>query len=220
MITFVHGFLGSPDDWNPLTKYLTSPYQTLTLPGHLKTPFDLSFLEKEITEKVTLVGYSLGGRLAMDFARKFPERIERLIILSANPGLESGREERIVQDEEWISIIKKEGMDRFLDQWYSQNLFSSFSLTDEMKKRRKMHDPEALCAILRNLSPAKLPSLWPYLKDFSFPMLFLFGENDIKYRAIGTRLMKDFDVTWIPNASHPIHIESPEVVANLIKETL
>ncbi len=217
MIIFLHGFLGSPEDWNPLTKHLTSPYRTLTLPGHLNTPFDLSFLEKEITEKVTLVGYSLGGRLAMDFARKFPERIKRLVILSANPGLESGKEERILEDEKWIEIIENEGIDRFLDKWYKQPLFSSFPLTEEIKKQRKMHDPKALCAIFRDLSPAKLPSLWPHLKDFSFPMLFLFGENDIKYRTIAKRLMKDFDVKWIPNASHPIHIEAPEVIANLIE---
>ena len=132
MILLLHGFLGTPSDWEPLTKHLTSSYKTLTLPGHLGTPFDLTFLEKAITKKVTLVGYSLGGRLAMDFARKYPERIERLVILSANPGLESGREERIIQDEKWISIIENDGMDRFLDQWYAQPLFSSFSFNKEM----------------------------------------------------------------------------------------
>lgn len=216
MIVFLHGFLGSPDDWTPLTQHIQSPFKTLTLPGHHGKPLDLSTLEKEIPEKVTLIGYSLGGRLALDFARKFPERIEDLIILSANPGIESGRDKRIIQDEKWISLIENEGMDRFLEEWYSQELFSSFLLTEEMKKKRKRHDPHALCEVLRTLSPAKLPSLWPYLKDFSFPMLFLFGENDIKYRPIGNRLLKHFDVTWISNASHPIHIEAPEVIAEII----
>ncbi|QVL56734.1 MAG: alpha/beta fold hydrolase [Simkaniaceae bacterium] len=216
MITFLHGFLGSPEDWKPITQLITTPFQTLTLPGHCGKPLDLSLLEREIPEKTTLVGYSLGGRLAMDFAKKFPERIEDLIILSANPGVESGREERIIQDEKWITLLEKEGMDQFLEKWYAQGLFSSFSLTEEVKNRRKMHDPHTLSEILRTLSPAKLPSMWPHLKDFSCSMLFLFGENDIKYQSIGKRLMGDYDVMWIPNASHPIHLEAPEIVAEII----
>lgn len=216
MIIFLHGFLGSPEDWNPLTQYIKVPFETLTLPGHHGRPLDLSLLEKEIPEKVTLVGYSLGGRLAMNFARKFPEKIEDLIILSANPGIESRRKERILEDEKWVSIIENEGIDRFLEKWYAQGLFSSFSLTEDVKKRRKQHDPHSLSEILLTLSPAKLPSLWPHLKNFSFPLLFLFGENDIKYEEIGKRLMKNHDVIWIPNASHPIHLEAPEIVAEII----
>lgn len=216
MIIFLHGFLGSPDDWNSLTQYITQPLKTLTLPGHCGTPLDPFILEKEIPEKSIIVGYSLGGRLAMDFARKFPERIESLFILSANPGLEFEREERVIQDEKWIAMIENEGMDRFLEQWYAQELFTSFSLTDEIKKRRKEHDPKSLIEVLRTLSPAKLPSLWPHLKSFSFPLLFLFGENDIKYRKIGKRLMENHEVMWVPNASHPIHLEAPRTIAEII----
>lgn len=216
MIIFLHGFLGSPDDWNPLTQYITQPFKALTLPGHCGTPFDLSLLEKEIPEKAIIVGYSLGGRLAMDFARKFPERIDSLFILSANPGLESKREERVIQDEKWIAMIENEGMDHFLEKWYAQELFTSFSLTDEIKKRRKEHDPKSLIEVLRTLSPSKLPSLWPHLKNFSFPLLFLFGENDIKYRRVGKRLMENQEVMWIPNTSHVIHLEAPRTIAEII----
>lgn len=216
MIIFLHGFLGSPEDWSPVTQYIHTPFKALNLPGHSGTPLDPSLLEKEIPKKVTLVGYSLGGRLAMDFARRFPERIHSLIILSANPGIESGREERLAQDEKWISILENEGMDRFLEKWYAQDLFSSFSMTEEIKKRRKKHDPKSLIEVLRTLSPGKLPSLWPHLKNFSFPLLFLFGENDIKYRKIGKRLRENHEVMWIPHASHPIHLEAPQAIAEII----
>lgn len=216
MIIFLHGFLGSPDDWNPLTQYIQQPFQSITLPGHCNTPLDPSFLERKIPENATIVGYSLGGRLAMDFARKFPQRIDSLIILSANPGMESKKEKRVIQDEKWVTIIENEGMDRFLEKWYAQELFSSFSLTDEIKKRRKKHDPKSIIEILRTLSPAKLPNLWPHLKNFSFPLLFLFGESDIKYRKIGKRLMESHEVIWIRGASHPIHLEAPKTIAGII----
>ncbi len=74
MLTFLHGFLGLPEDFKPLNIDGTF----LTLPGHQGRPLDLSILEREIPTKTTLIGYSLGGRLAMHFARRFPERIERV----------------------------------------------------------------------------------------------------------------------------------------------
>jgi len=85
-LTFLHGFLGSPEDF----KSFNLPGTFLTLPGHQGRPLDLTLLEKEISEKTVLIGYSLGGRLALHFAKRFPERIAGLVILSANPGLEGG----------------------------------------------------------------------------------------------------------------------------------
>jgi len=211
MLTFLHGFLGSPNDWQPLN--LLGNF--LTLPGHQGRPLDLSLLEKEIPEKTTLIGYSLGGRLAMHFAYRFPERIERLIILSANPGLEQGIEERIVWDEKWARTLETEGMQPFLEKWYAQPLFSS--LNRVLLKERESHDPKILAQVLRELSPAKLPSMWERLHEFSFPMLFLFGESDINYQPIAEKLGKHFHVDIIPGCGHAIHIENPALCAEKIK---
>ena len=211
MLTFLHGFLGSPNDWQPLNL----PGKFLTLPGHQGNPFDLSILEREIPEKTTLIGYSLGGRLAMHFAYQFPERIERLIILSANPGLDEEKKKRIAWDEKWASMLETEGMQPFLEKWYAQPLFSS--LNRVLLKERESHDPKMLAKVLRDLSPAKLPSMWEKLHEFSFPMLFLFGENDIKYHPIAKRLGKHFPVDFIPGCGHAIHIENPELCAKKIR---
>ena len=212
MFTFLHGFLGSPEDWQPLNL----PGTFLTLPGHQGRPLDLSLLEKEIPKKTTLIGYSLGGRLAMDFAHRFPERIESLIILSANPGLKKGKEERIAWDEKWANLLETEGIQPFLKKWYEQPLFST--LNPNHLKGRDGHDPKVLAKILRELSPAKLPSMWEKLQEFSFPMLFLFGENDIKYQHIAKRLGKNFPVDFIPSCGHAIHIENPTLCAKKIQE--
>ncbi|NGX50275.1 MAG: 2-succinyl-6-hydroxy-2,4-cyclohexadiene-1-carboxylate synthase [Chlamydiae bacterium] len=210
MATFLHGFLGSPEDWKPLNIDGTF----LTLPGHQGRPLDLSLLEREIPEETTLIGYSLGGRLAMHFASRFPERIKRLIILSADPGLEEGRAERMVRDEKWARLLENEGTERFLESWYKQPLFSSLDPTELIG--REDHDPKTLAKILRELSPAKLPSMWERLEEFSFPMLFLFGESDIKYQPIAERLSEKFRVDFIPNAGHAIHIEEPALCAEKI----
>lgn len=215
-MTFLHGFLGSPEDWDGVRKELSVPSTALTLPGHGNTPLDLESFEKEIPNQATLVGYSLGGRLAMDYARKYPGKVKQLFILSANPGLEKDREKRLECDQKWIDLLQNEGIERFLDQWYSQDLFSSFSFTDEIKQRRMKHKPKNLIEVFKRFSPARMENLWPHLKDFSCPLLYLFGENDIKYRSIGTRLKETFECIEIQKASHPIHLEAPKEVAKQI----
>ena len=94
MIIFLHGFLGTPQDFHPVLKNIHIPYQALTLPGHCNKPLDLEKFEEEIPFKSTLVGYSLGGRIAMHLAKKYPEKIKKLIIVSAAPGLYEPRDAR------------------------------------------------------------------------------------------------------------------------------
>lgn len=214
MLTFLHGFLGMKEDWEGITERLNAPYRCLTLPGHRERCLDLNNFEDEIGNDVTLVGYSMGGRLAMHYAKKYPHRVKKLILLSANPGEEG--EKRLQQDEKWARLLEAEGMDRFLDQWYAQSLFAGLHINRE----RRRHDPLMLAEVIRKFSPARLPNLWPELENFSCPMMFLFGENDIKYRLIGERLQEQFPVAWIPSSGHAIHLENPKKCARYIMEAL
>ena len=77
MICFLHGFLGSPEDWEGVKKSFNFPSRSLLLPGHKNRPFNLSAFEEEIGSDVTLIGYSLGGRLAMHYALKYPKRVKQ-----------------------------------------------------------------------------------------------------------------------------------------------
>lgn len=214
MITFLHGFLGMAEDWNEIQKHIAVPSRTLTLPGHKGRTLDLASFEEEIGSGVTLVGYSMGGRLAMHYALKNPERVQKLILLSTNPG--EGGEERIAKDEQWAQCLEKEGMDPFLDKWYAQEMFKDLKIN----KERRRHDPQMLAQMLRKFSPARLPNLWPKLQEFSCPVVFLFGRNDIKYRLIGKKLNKQFPVAWIERSGHAIHLENPKACAKCIMEAL
>jgi len=214
MLTFLHGFLGVKEDWEGITEHLNAPYRCLTLPGHKGRSLNLNDFEDEIGNGVTLVGYSMGGRLAMHYAKKYPHRVKNLILLSANPG-EEGKK-RLKQDEKWARLLEDEGMDRFLDQWYAQSLFTGLHINRE----RRRHDPLMLAKVLRKFSPARLPNLWPELERFLCPLMFLFGENDIKYRLIGKRLQEQFPVAWIPSSGHAVHLENPKKCAEYIMEAL
>jgi len=156
----------------------------------------------------------------MDFAYRFPNRVENLIILSANPGLEKGKKERIAWDDKWARLLEAEGIKPFLKKWYEQPMFSTLNLNPIQLKRKETHNPKILAKILRELSPAKLPSMWEKLQEFSFPILFLFGKNDIKYQPIAERLRKKFSVDLIPDCGHAIHIENPALCKEKIQKFL
>lgn len=214
-VLLIHGFLGCPEDWEEVQRFLPIESECLSLPGHGGRP-----LEDVIHHPSTLVGYSMGGRLALHFALKHPEKVEKLIILSANPGLESGREKRHKIDEAWAQLLEEKGLELFLEKWYAEPLFKGLTVDSAFLERRMKHDPVLLAKTLREMGVAYLPNLWPRLKKISCPLVFLFGENDIKYRLIQERLEKDFPTFLIPGCGHAMHLENPKQVAKHIMEAL
>ena len=226
-LIFLHGFMGSPKDWDPFLFPKLSK-RCITIPGHEFLPLPnrssllqglLKIIYKEFKkQKATLIGYSLGGRLAMHFACAFPDLIETLIILSANPGLECSKERamRLKRDEKWAEYLLEYGLPSFIEKWQEQPLFSALPLS--ILKKRKNHCPESLARILRELSPGILPSVWNYLPKFPFKTLYLFGENDIHYGKIARKLQGIITVDMIPKAKHAIHLENPSACVEKISQ--
>ena len=195
--------------------------------GILQTLYEQ--IQKIKLSKINLIGYSMGGRIALAFAQKFPHLIEHLIILSANPGIESdlSRKIRIEEDLKWVQLLEEKGLDSFLTAWYDQPLFASLrakkKLFSEVLLRRKKQNISSLKKTLLYLSPAKQPSFWHILKNFPFSTLFLFGEYDMKYRAIaksiseiGARVTLDL----IAKSGHAVHLENPKLTSEKIRRSL
>ena len=78
-------------------------------------------------EKTDILGYSMGGRLALTFAIQYPLRVRKLILESASPGLitEEERANRRMQDRKLCDLIKKNGIEQFVEYWENIPLFSS-----------------------------------------------------------------------------------------------
>jgi len=238
-IVFLHGFLGSHRDFFPIIDHLQEQYTCLSLdlPGHGKSlyvpssdPFHTVIgkiyqtLQLHDFKRVHLVGYSLGGRLALLFARQFPQLIDQLIILSVHPGLTSKeKKRREVLDQQWELILKRDGLETFLKLWYDQPLFGRFKDFSTIIDERKQNDPSALTEVLRNLSVAKQPSLWNELNQFPMPILFMFGEKDQKYLLVKEKIRENHSqiaVSTVIGASHAVHLENPLECAETIKNNL
>ncbi len=166
-----------------------------------------------------LVGYSMGGRLALHFAVAFPERVRRLVLESASPGLatEAERRDRRAADEALAAGIEAKGIEWFVEDWESQPLFETRSHLESAaltrhRELRLRNDPRSLALALTGLGTGALPSLWDDLAHIEVPTLIIVGELDGKFVEVAdrmTRKMPDVGMVVVPGVGHSVHLEAP-----------
>ena len=231
----LHGFMGSAAAWGEgLVDGLTGAGLTpvlVDLPGHGReaersdpSAFTLEALLGHIGRAgdwpTDLVGYSMGGRIALHFAAAYPGRVSRLVLESASPGLATAGERaaRRAADDELASTLLRDGIEVFVDRWEVQPLFESRSAHDSaelarQRELRRRNDPASLAAALRGLGTGALPSLWERLPEISTPTLLLVGALDRKFVEIAERMagvMADARVIRVEGAGHTVHLERSE----------
>lgn len=217
-ILFLHGFLGNKEDFQPIISYLQKKFccVSIDLPGHGLSPACedingsiLSLMDHLQLKKCHLVGYSMGGRIAFSLTDQFPDRFESLIILSAHPGLkdENERRSRLQNDLKWAEKLEQMPMDTFLKEWYQQPIFESFlhsgKIYEEAVKKRSEQNSKSLARILKNFSLGNTPPI----ETFFSPCLLIYGEKDVKYAALYSKLNAKIDK--IEGCGHVLHLENP-----------
>ncbi|MED4016060.1 2-succinyl-6-hydroxy-2,4-cyclohexadiene-1-carboxylate synthase [Sutcliffiella cohnii] len=247
-LLFLHGFTGQHSNWSKIIDHFNDKskftFILVDLLGHGKSESPLPHhrysmehtLEdlKEIIEslgynKVTVVGYSMGGRIALSFANRYPHLVNKLVLESASPGLrtEIERKDRVVQDELLALKIENNGLDSFVDFWMNIPLFASQKqfLDDEkweaIRKQKLQNNEKGLANSLRGIGTGCQPPLWDHLPLLSLPVLILTGELDQKFVKIGKE-MNDL----LPNATfykfleagHAIHVEQAEKFGKIVSE--
>ena len=240
-IVALHGFTGQGADFETLNACLP-PEATLVapdLPGHgsqrslrdlaaYSLPAHLKIISEAATSpQITLLGYSMGGRLALHWAIAHPERIRRLILVGGSPGLATSeeRDERRLSDATLAEFIRTRGLEAFFKYWHNQTFFQSMmrlpkERLDPILARRAGNDPEGLSLSLENVGTGTLPSLWHRLKEIRFPVDLVTGEHDVKFTRLahemGAHLPKARH-SVIEGAGHAVHLEKPADLAMLLR---
>lgn len=246
LILFLHGFMGNIDEFDEAIKLLSDDfdYLTLDLPGHGKTQVLgedeyytiantahalINLLDELKIPKCFLVGYSMGGRLALYLTLYFPERFHKVVLESASPGLptETERLERIKLDTQigrkLTRSFEKRDFAVFLSNWYNQTIFGYIKNHPEynrMLESRLLNNPKELDKSLRFMGTGFQPSLWEKLQYNKISMLLLAGEYDEKFIYINTEMAKlcEFvQLKIISKAGHNIHFENPLAFVENIK---
>ncbi|MCC5608076.1 2-succinyl-6-hydroxy-2,4-cyclohexadiene-1-carboxylate synthase [Nostoc sp. CHAB 5834] len=237
IILLLHGFMGNINEFDEAIKILTEDFSffTLDLPGHGKTKVlgsdeyykiqptaqaIINLLDEFTIDKCYLIGYSMGGRLALYLTLHFPERFIKVVLESASPGLatEAERLERVRCDAQIArklsrSIIQTD-FAAFLSNWYNQPIFGyikNHPEYDRMIKSRLQNNPHELDKSLRFMGTGCQPSLWEKLQENKIPLLLLVGEYDKKFISINKemdQICEFFQLEIISNAGHNIHFEN------------
>lgn len=237
-LLLLHGFSGSSHSWGePLLARLSAGRRLIAvdLPGHGESDVpaeagrfafaaivaDLADLLDTLEVATAVwIGYSMGGRLALGAGLFVPDRVSRLVLESASPGLatESERAERRLSDELLARRIESNGIGAFVNEWETQPLFMSqrrLPKTDraELRRRRMGNRPVALAACLRGLGTGMQPSLWSALEHVSVPTLLIAGHEDPKFVHTNERMLEalpDARLEVVANAGHTVHLEQPD----------
>ena len=165
-------------------------------------------------EKSILLGYSLGGRLALHACISRPDLWKSAIVVGADPGLESEEEKRLQLDKDrnWAERLKREPLEKLVNEWDAQSVFCGIG-NQAPRNLGEMH-PDRISHQFEVFSKGIQQNLVPKLAELKRPkVLFVCGEKDHKYQGIGEKLAKSssvFRAEVIANAGHRVPWENTE----------
>lgn len=214
----LHGFLGRPDDWNFLPDRTVQSIDLFTPP---LAP-DLHAWGQNFNQQISissspassriLMGYSLGGRLALHALLQNPSLWHAAIIISANPGLatDEERSQRQIVDEKWATRFENEPWEQLMKAWNQQKAFQSDSF--EFTRHEKDYDRKTLADSLRNWSLGKQEYLNEKISKLPIPILWMIGNNDpLAAKASNIKLQHPQSKIWLAeDAGHRLPWQEPK----------
>ena len=233
-IVALHGFTGSGADFEPLAARLTVPFTAPELLGHGSAPdpaepraYRMSAQAQRVAADlgsgpVILLGYSLGGRVALRLWPLLQDRLIGIVLIGAHPGLTDPveRAERIAADHALAGRIEEQGMAWFVEHWAQHPMIQSQAsippaIRGPMQERRSRNRPLGLANSLRGAGQGAADPVWEQLKDIPVPCLVLSGERDLKYGQVCTETANAIPRgrhVVIPQAGHCAHLENLDAV--------
>jgi 2-succinyl-6-hydroxy-2,4-cyclohexadiene-1-carboxylate synthase len=233
----LHGFTGSSASLAGVARAFAQDYETLSvdLPGHGRSVGERGAVGRDFDDclddlvatlgsaghdRAHWLGYSMGARLALGCAVRYPERVNSLVLVGARAGIEDPdeRDARRRADDELAARIETHGVEAFVDEWLAQPLFASQRrLGPEFlaaeRRARLGNDARELAASLRGLGPGTQPLLFESLPALQVPVLLVAGARDGRFIDLArdlSRRLPQAEVCVIEDAGHAVHLEQPE----------
>lgn len=240
---FLHGFLGSKEDYQKLLIHFPAQYLALDLLGFGENRFT-DVLQADFTQSnqvdelhqifqklnltnIVLVGYSMGGRIAIAYALKYPRELKQLVLESTTAGI-NDHEKRLARQDNDERLAKKlldTGMQAFVADWEKLPLFSSQQNASKAKihfmhQQRIQQNPRNAANSLIMMGTGRQPNYWDDLDSLGkLSVMVIAGEEDHKFVKIGKELHQRIDgskLKIIPDVGHNIHFEKPDIFKNIL----
>lgn len=246
-LLLLHGFTGSAASWEGHIPAFAHRFRVLTVDilghGRSDSPTEanryampriaadlIALLDDRQINQTAVLGYSMGGRLALYLACHFPKRFSKLVLESSSPGLASAaaRTARCQQDEALADWIEASGVELFVNRWETLPLWhSQQQLSQEtrqnLRQQRLQNNSVGLANSLRGMGTGAQPSLWAHLPTLTLPTLLVVGELDSKFVSINQEMVAKLPngrLHIIPQAGHTTHLERPSAFYTAVEDFL
>lgn len=235
-VTLLHGFTQTSRSWRELIGMLPSGFRYITpdLRGHGATRAAPATMEcclgdleavwaAEGVDGGHLVGYSMGGRLALYVAAHRP--LLSLATIGAHAGMAPElRAGRKTSDDQLAARIEQRGVAEFVKYWAGLPLFAGLerrgpAFRAALDADRRRNTAGGLAASLRGMGSGAAEPVWDLLGGVTCPCLFIAGADDHGYAHEARRLaaaVPDGRFELVPRAGHAAHLERPQAVAGLL----
>ena len=232
-LVLLHGFTHTGASWEPVIAGLCQRYRALApdIRGQgsaaATEPVTLAAVIADV-EALTegpfeLAGYSMGGRIALHVALALPERVRRLTLIGASPGLADpvARAQRRAGDEALADELQGMSIEALAARWARTPVLAGASaqVAAQAHADRLRSTPEGLARALRGLGTGALEPLWDRLGELTMPVTLIAGERDGKFTALARRMAAAIPaarLAIVPGAGHAVHLEAPAAVTALI----
>lgn len=265
-LLFLHGFMGSGMQFrhlftglshivNPVTADISLPGPPYSPAGCIAEPLSSGIHQivsgylngGDHSDHPFVAGYSMGGRLALSWATRFPDHLSGLILESTTAGISDKRErkQRRLRDAENADRIRAD-FPAFLNEWEKNPLFqlgyhenaasgpgharqkkddSGTQVTSGARNRletiQRSQHPETAAAWLDGFGTGVMPPVWDQLDRIRCPALLVSGSMDSKFCDIAGRMaikLPDAHHTIVPDAAHRVHIDSPDQYISTLRD--
>jgi len=246
-LMLLHGYTGSARSMAGLAHAFGRDYQTLApdLPGHGRSVAaacgdgyrfegclgDLAVaLAASGHRRAHWLGYSMGARLALGCAVRYPEIVNSLVLVAGRAGI-ADPDERLARrraDDSLAVRIETLGVAAFVDEWLAQPLFATLhrrgpEFIANERRARLANDARGLAASLRALGPGAQPPLFDELPRVRVPVLLVAGALDERFVELArelARLLPQAELCVIPDAGHAVHVEQPAAFVRVASDFL
>lgn len=239
----LHGFTGDASTWAPLARAAGDEYRIIApdLLGHGETAspaeaarYDMrhtvadldALLDALSVDRVAVLGYSMGGRVALSFGVALRHRVCALVLESASPGIASPAERaaRVTDDEKLAQFAEEQGLTAFVDRWQSIPLWASQKrlsnkARDSLRTQRLRGNERGLANSLRGIGQGAQPALHDALCALTVACCFVAGDEDVRYRDLARDMaagVPNGASVIIPEAGHAAHLEQPKAFESAV----
>lgn len=246
-LLLLHGFTGAACNWEPFTLSWGKAHRLIMVDiiGHGKSDAPISASRyameqaaRDLTavldyfgiSRANVLGYSMGGRLALTLGVRHTERVNALIIEGGSPGLNDAAERKMrkMQDERLAERIEQNGLEAFVNAWENIPLFKTqralpADVRSRIRRQRLSNRETGLANSLRGMGTGVQPSLWHALEDLHRPVLLIVGQLDSKFCDIAFRMearLPRAEVRRVPGAGHTVHVEQAALFDTIVMDYL